>query len=47
MRTHMPPFVLVLVPTAELVDQSLDYYYDFSQNHAEFERAFAELGVEW
>ena len=42
-----PPLVLVLAPRAESADPTIDYYYDFSQNHAEFERAFAELGIEW
>ena len=41
------PLVLVLAPSAESADPSIEYYYDFSQNHAEFERAFSALGIEW
>ncbi len=40
-------FVLVLVPSAETVDPSIDYYTDYAQNHAEFERAFAKLEIAW
>ena len=40
-------FVLVLVPSTESADPSLDYYNDFSQSHDEFARAFAGLDVEW
>ena len=42
-----PLNVLVLAPRAESADAAIDYYYDFSQNFAEFERAFASLGVDW
>ena len=42
-----PPRVLVLAPRAESADPAIDYYYDFSQNQQEFERAFAELGMPW
>ena len=39
--------VWVLVPMMETSDPTLDYYNDYSQSYAEFERAFRELGVEW
>jgi D-alanine-D-alanine ligase len=42
-----PPFVLVLVPSAESVDPSIEYYTDYSQNHGEFARAFDALGLSW
>lgn len=42
-----PSFVLVLVPSAESVDPSIEYYTDYSQNHGEFARAFAALELAW
>ena len=42
-----PMLVWVLVPVMETSDPTLDYYNDYSQSYAEFERAFLELGVEW
>jgi D-alanine-D-alanine ligase len=37
----------VLVPSAESIDPSIEYYADYSQNHDEFQRAFAALGQPW
>ena len=39
--------VWVLAPLLETADVNLDYYYDFSQSIAEYEKTFAELGIEW
>lgn len=39
--------VWVLAPFLETNDPNIDYYYDFSQSIAEYEKAFAELGIEW
>jgi D-alanine-D-alanine ligase len=39
--------VWVLAPLLETNDANIDYYYDFSQSIAEYERTFAELGIEW
>ncbi len=39
--------VWVLAPHLESQDDSIDYYYDFSQSIAEFKKTFAELGIEW
>lgn len=39
--------VWVLAPYLETSDPNLDYYYDYSQGYAEYDRAFAALGIEW
>lgn len=39
--------VWVLAPFLESHDAKIDYYYDFSQSIAEYEKTFAELGIEW
>ena len=39
--------VWVLAPLLETNDANIDYYYDFSQSIAEYEKTFAELGIEW
>src|SRR5688500_2431393 len=39
--------VWVLAPLLETNDPEIDYYYDFSQCIAEYEKAFAKLGIEW
>ena len=39
--------VWVLAPLLETNDPGIDYYYDFSQSIAEYEKTFAELGIEW
>ena len=43
----LPLLVWVLIPTVETADENLSYYCDFSQGHAEFTRAFAELDLDW
>ena len=42
-----PLLVWVLVPTVETDDPNLSFYNDFSEGHAEFTRAFAELDLDW
>ena len=39
--------VWVLAPLLETNEANIDYYYDFSQSIAEYEKTFAELGIEW
>lgn len=39
--------VWVLAPLLETNDANIDYYYDFSQSIAEYEKTFSELGIEW
>ena len=39
--------VWVLAPLLETNDANIDYYYDFSQSIVEYEKTFAELGIEW
>ncbi len=39
--------VWVLAPLLESDDAKIDYYYDFSQSIAEYEKTFAALGIEW
>ena len=39
--------VWVLAPLLETKDEKIDYYYDFTQSIAEYEKTFAELGLEW
>jgi len=36
-----------LAPLLETNDANIDYYYDFSQSIAEYEKTFNELGIEW
>ena len=45
--SSLPLLVWVLIPTVETADENLSYYCDFSQGHAEFARAFAELDLDW
>jgi len=42
-----PLLVWVFAPYLETADPNLDYYSDFSQSHAEYDRVFASLGIEW
>ncbi|MEP6589941.1 MAG: hypothetical protein ABJC19_02055 [Gemmatimonadota bacterium] len=42
-----PLLVWVLVPHLETSDPNLTCYNDYSQSHAEFDRVFARLGLEW
>ena len=39
--------VWVLAPLLETNDVNIDYYYDFTQSIAEYEKTFAELAIEW
>jgi D-alanine-D-alanine ligase len=39
--------VWVLAPLLETADANIDYYYDFTQSITEYEKTFAELGIEW
>ncbi|MBK6632910.1 MAG: hypothetical protein IPG38_00085 [Chitinophagaceae bacterium] len=39
--------VWVLAPLLETHDANIDYYYDFSQSIAEYEKTFNELAIEW
>src|SRR6187549_3034082 len=39
--------VWVLAPLLESNDANIDYYYDFSQSIAEYDKTFKELGIEW
>ena len=39
--------VWVLAPHLETNDPKIDYYYDFTQSIAEYEKTFSELGIEW
>lgn len=39
--------VWVLAPYLVTKDANIDYYYDFSQSIAEYEKVFTELGIEW
>lgn len=45
--SSQPIKVWVLAPHLEAEDQNIDYYYDFSQSIAEYEKTFGELGLEW
>lgn len=47
LRTIHPIKVWVLAPQLEPQDDHIDYYYDFSQSIAEYEKTFEELGIEW
>lgn len=39
--------VWVLSPAVESAEENIDYYYDFSQSIAEYEKVFSELALEW
>ena len=45
--TDLPVKVWVLAPHLEGTDAHIEYYYDFSQSIAEYEKTFSELGIEW
>ncbi|MES2125486.1 MAG: hypothetical protein V4503_12440 [Gemmatimonadota bacterium] len=42
-----PPLVWVLAPHLDTSDPNLACYNDYTQSHAEFERAFAALAIPW
>lgn len=41
------PYVIVLAPQVQPANDTIDYYYDFSQSIGEFTKAFASLHLEW
>lgn len=43
----IPVKVWVLAPFIETNEENLDYYYDFSQSLAEYDKTFRELGLQW
>ena len=45
--SNAPLLVWVLAPLVETDDVDIAWYADFSQSQAEYERAFAALGVAW
>ena len=45
--TDLPVKVWVLAPHLQGNDAHIDYYYDFSQSIAEYEKTFAALDIEW
>jgi D-alanine-D-alanine ligase len=47
LHSNPPLKVWVLAPHLENGDNNIDYYYDFTQSIAEYEKAFALLGIEW
>jgi D-alanine-D-alanine ligase len=47
-RNHTNDFLVwILAPMIETQDANLQYYYDYTQSHAEYERVFKELGCAW
>ena len=42
-----PLLVWVLAPYLETTDPNIDCYSDYSQSRAEYQRVFADLGIEW
>jgi len=44
---NRPIKVWVLAPFVKTNDVNIDYYYDFSQSIAEYEKVFSGLGIEW
>ncbi len=47
LQTKPPIKVWVLAPQLPQKDENIDYYYDFSQSIAEYDNAFAQLGLPW
>lgn len=45
--TDTPIMVWVLAPLVETDDPDIEWYSDYSQSRAEFDRAFTELGIAW
>jgi D-alanine-D-alanine ligase len=45
--SQLPVKVWVLAPFVQTNDENLDYYYDFSQSIAEYNKAFELLGLPW
>jgi D-alanine-D-alanine ligase len=46
-QLQAPLLVWVLAPYLETTDPNIDCYSDYSQSRAEYQRVFAELGIEW
>ncbi len=44
---NLPVKVWVLAPFVQTKDETIDYYYDFSQSITEYSNAFAELNLHW
>lgn len=45
--SNQPIKVWVLAPLLESDDENIDYFYDFGQSIAEYEKTFVALGLEW
>lgn len=45
--TDLPVKVWVLAPHLEGADANIEYYYDFTQSIAEYEKTFSQLGIDW
>ena len=45
--SNAPLLVWVLAPLVETTDEEIAWYADFSQSQAEYDRAFAALGIPW
>lgn len=45
--SNAPLLVWVLAPLVETTDEDIAWYADFSQSQAEYDRAFAALGIPW
>ena len=43
----LPLLIWVFAPFVASDDENLEYYNDYTQSHAEYERAFQLLGLEW
>jgi D-alanine-D-alanine ligase len=46
-QLQAPLLVWVLAPYLETTDPNIDCYSDYSQSWAEYQRVFADLGIEW
>jgi D-alanine-D-alanine ligase len=44
---NLPVKVWVLAPFVHTSDETIDYYYDFSQSIAEYTKTFDELNLQW
>ena len=42
-----PLLIWVFAPYVASTDSNLEYYNDYSQSRAEYQRVFMELGLEW
>lgn len=46
-QLQAPLLVWVLAPYLETTDPNIDCYSDYTQSRAEYQRVFADLGIEW